>query len=164
VKVRELTPEELPAAWELGRLAFGGAAEAPPAALRPVPGVVRLGAFDDAGRLVGKITELPHEHWWGGRRVPAAGVSGVAVRPESRGSGVARTLLGALLQHARERGAAVSTLYPTVSEVYRSAGWEVAGALAAADLDTASLPRSRGTGDVDLRPGDAADLPRVTDL
>jgi predicted acetyltransferase len=161
--VRPLTVEELPGAWELGRLAFGGPAEAPAPALREVPGVVRFGAFDDAGRLVGKITELPHEHWWGGRRVPAAGVSGVAVRPESRGGGVARTMLGALLAHARERGAAVSTLHPTVTDVYRGCGWEVAGALSAVELDTAGLPRSVPDG-VELRPGGPADLPQVTDL
>ena len=162
--IRELTRDELPAAWEMGRLAFGGAAEPPPSALRAVPGVSRLGAFDDAGRLVGKIVELPHEHWWGGRRVPAAGVSGVAVRPESRGGGVARALLGALLAQARDRGAAISALHPTVSDVYRAAGWEVAGVLGAVDLDTAALPRPRGDDGVALRPGSTDDLPQVTDL
>jgi predicted acetyltransferase len=164
VRVRPLRPDELSEAWELGRLAFGGAADAPATALRPVDGVTRLGAFDDAGRLLGKITDLPHEHWWGGRRVPAAGVSGVAVRPESRGGGVARALLRALLEHAHERGAAVSALYPTVSDVYRAAGWEVAGLLGAADLDTAGLPRPRDTEGVVLRPGAAEDLAQVTDL
>jgi predicted acetyltransferase len=164
VTVRELAPEELPEAWALGRLAFGGDPEPPPTALRPVPGVVRMGAFDDAGRLVGKITELPHAHWWGGREVPAAGVSGVAVRPEDRGGGLARTMLRALLAHARDRGAAVSALYPTVSAVYRSAGWEVAGTFSSVALDTASLPAPRDTGAVALRPGDATDLPRVTEL
>ena len=126
--------------------------------------MTRIGAFDDAGRLIGSITDLPHEHWWGGRRVVSAGVSGVAVRPESRGGGVSRRLLTGLLEHARERGAAISTLYPTVSDVYRAAGWEVAGVLEAADLDTAGLPRTRGGADVRLTPGSAADLPRVTDL
>jgi predicted acetyltransferase len=162
--VRELTRDELVPAWEMGRLAFGGAAEPPPAAVRPVPGVSRLGAFDERGRLVGKIVELPHEHWWGGRRVPAAGVSGVAVRPESRGGGLTRVLLRAVLDQARERGAAVSTLYPTVSAVYRSAGWEVGGMLRSADLDTASLPRPREDEGVELRPGGPEDLPAVTDL
>ena len=41
------------------------------------------------------------------------------------------------------KGAAVSALYPTVSAVYRSLGWEVAGALRHVDLDTAALPRRR---------------------
>jgi len=164
LQIRELTRDELVPAWEMGRLAFGGAADPPPAAVRPVPGVSRLGAFDERGRLLGKITELPHEHWWGGRRVPSAGVSGVAVRPESRGGGVARALLGAVLSQARERGAAVSALYPTVSAVYRSAGWEVGGMLRSADLDTASLPRPRGDEGVELRPGGTEDLAAVTDL
>jgi predicted acetyltransferase len=166
VQVRPLRDDELATSWELGRLAFGGPAEPPASALRQVDGVVRFGAFDDAGRLVGKLTELPHEHWWGGRRVPAAGISGVAVRPESRGGGVARTMLAAMLAHARDRGAAVSALHPTVSDVYRSCGWEVAGALAAVELDTAGLPRPRpaDTAGVELRPGGPADLPQVTDL
>jgi predicted acetyltransferase len=162
--VRPLRDDELAPAWELGRLAFGGPAEPPPSALRQLDGVARFGAFDDAGRLIGKITELPHEHWWGGRRVPAAGVTGVAVRPESRGGGVARTMLAALLEHAHERGAAVSALHPTVTDVYRAAGWEVAGTLEAVHLDTAGLPRFRDTGEVGLVPGGPADLPRVTDL
>jgi predicted acetyltransferase len=164
ITIRPLTAEELPAAWDLGRLAFGGPAEPPPFVLREVPGVQRLGAFDDGGRLVGKVTDLGHEQWWGGRRVPAADVGGVAVRPESRGGGVARALLVELLGRARDRGAAVSALYPTVTAVYRALGWEVTGALRAADLDTAALPRPWDTGPVTLRPGGPADLPAVTDL
>ncbi|SDY60107.1 Predicted acetyltransferase [Modestobacter sp. DSM 44400] len=162
--IRPLTADDLPAAWELGRLAFGGPAEAPLHALREIPGTFRLGAFDDAGRLVGKVTDLAHEQWWGGRRMAAADVSGVAVRPESRGGGLARTLLTELLARVRDRGAAVSALYPTVTAVYRSMGWEVAGALRAADLDIAALPRPRDTGSVSLRPGGPDDLPAVTDL
>jgi predicted acetyltransferase len=162
--VRLLREDELGQRWELGRLAFGGPDEAPASSLRTVDGVSRLGAFDDAGRLIGSITDLPHEHWWGGRRVVSCGVSGVAVRPESRGAGVSRRLLTALLEHARERGAAISTLFPTVSDVYRAGGWEVAGVLEAADLDTAGLPRARSGQEVQLHPGTAADLPRVTDL
>lgn len=162
--IRPLTVDDLPAAWELGRLAFGAPPEAPPSALRDGPGTTRLGAFDDAGRLVGKVTDLHHEQWWGRRTVSAADVSGVAVRPESRGGGLARALLTELLARARDRGAAVSALYPTVSGVYRSLGWEVAGALRAADLDIAALPRERDAGPVRLRPGGPDDLPAVTDL
>jgi predicted acetyltransferase len=164
VTVRELTRDELPAAWQMGRLAFGGAAEPPPRMLREDDRMLRYGAFDGAGRLVGKITDHLHDQWWAGRVLPAAGISGVAVRPESRGGGVARAMLAAVLASARERGAAVSALYPTVSAVYRASGWEVAGVLGAADLDTASLPRPRQLAGVDVRPGDAGDLDLVTDL
>jgi predicted acetyltransferase len=139
--VRPLRDDELDDAWQLGRVTFGGPADPPPIAVRPVPGWLRWGAFDARGRLVGKATDLGHEQWWGGRRVPTADVGGVAVAAEARGAGVGRALLGAVLERARDRGAAVSALYPTVSAVYRTMGWEVAGALREVDVDTASLPR-----------------------
>jgi predicted acetyltransferase len=161
--VRPLRDDEIPAAWELGRVAFGGPPDPPPLAVQPVPGWQRLGAFDARGRLIGKCTDLRHEQWWGGRRVPTADVGGVAVTPEARGTGVARVLLTTLLERARERGAAVSALYPTVSAVYRSLGWEVAGALREVDLDTAALPRDLPPG-VRVLPGEAGDLAALRDL
>ena len=160
VTVRPLAGEDLPDAWQLGRVTFGGPADPPPTALRPVPGWTRLGAFDARGRLVGKVTDRGHEQWWGGRRVPTADVGGVAVAPEARGSGVGRALLTTLQQQARERGAAVSALYPTASAVYRSLGWEVAGALARADLDTAALPRTVPP-EVTVRPAGPEELGAV---
>ena len=161
--VRPLRDEELPDAWELGRITFGGPSDPPPMAVQPVAGWERLGAFDARGRLVGKATDLGHEQWWGSRRVPTADVGGVAVASEARGQGVGRLLLTTLLERARERGAAVSALYPTVSAVYRSSGWEVAGALREVDLDPAALPRDVPPG-VRLVRGEPGDLPAVRDL
>ncbi len=161
--VRPLADDDLAAAWELGRLAFGGPASAPEWALRPVDGVLRIGAFDARGRLVGKATDTGHRQWWGGRAVATADVGGVAVLPEHRGTGVARALLTDLLARGRERGAAVSALYPTVSAVYRSLGWEVVGALREVDLDTAALPRTVPAG-VQVVAGDPGDLRPVRDL
>lgn len=163
MQIRELAEGEIPAGYELGRLAFGGPPEMPEHLRRPIPGVLRIGAFDGQGRLVGKATDVGHEQWWGGRHVMAADVGGVAVAPEVRGGGVARALLGALLSGGRDRGAAVSALYPTVTGVYRSLGWEVAGSLVEGSLDTASLPVARVPG-VQLRPGDAADVPLLTEV
>lgn len=161
--IRSLTAQDMAASWDLGRLAFGGPAQAPPRALDPVPGVTRYGAFDSTGRLVGRATDVGHEQWWGGRRVVAADIGGVAVIPEARGGGVARAVLAALLEGARERGAAVSALYPTVSPVYRALGWEVCGTLTTVDLDTASLPRARPEG-VTVRPGGPEDVPLLTEV
>ncbi|WP_100499411.1 GNAT family N-acetyltransferase [Geodermatophilus chilensis] len=163
VTVRPLADEELPAAWELGRVAFGGPATAPEWALRPLPGLLRLGAFDERGRLVGKATDTGHEQWWGGRRLATADVGGVSVLPEHRGGGVARALLTDLLARGRERGAAVSALVPTVSAAYRRLGWEVVGALQRAELDTAALPSDPAPG-VRVRPGEPADLAVVDTL
>ncbi|MFC4105582.1 GNAT family N-acetyltransferase [Micromonospora zhanjiangensis] len=166
MQVRELTVDDLPAAWDLGRLAFGSAAtSAPEDALVPHPGVItRYGAFDADGRLLGRAIDVHDEQWWAGRRLVAADVGGVAVLPEARGRGVARALLTALLAGARERGAAVSALFPTVAAPYRSCGWEVGGSLRTVDLPTAALARHRPAEGYRVRPGDKADLPAVRDL
>ncbi|MBQ0991136.1 GNAT family N-acetyltransferase [Micromonospora sp. H61] len=164
VHVRELTADDLDAAWELGRFAFGSDPQRPAQTTATPAGLTRYGAFDDAGRLVGKAVDLHHDQWWSGRAVSAADVAGVAVAPEARGRGVARALLTALLQGARERGAAVSALYPTVAAPYRACGWEAAGVLRTVDLATAALPRHRPCPDLVVRAGTVADLPAVTDL
>ncbi|WP_446214868.1 GNAT family N-acetyltransferase [Micromonospora sp. IBHARD004] len=164
VTVRELTPDDLTDAWQLGRLAFGSDPQPPPHATAPVPGLTRYGAFDDAGRLVGKAVDLHHEQWWDGRTLSAADVGGVAVAPEARSRGVARALLGRLLRGAHDRGAAVSALFPTITAPYRACGWDVAGALRTVTLPTAALPRHRPAPHLTLRAGQAADLPAVTAL
>ncbi|PWR11641.1 GNAT family N-acetyltransferase [Micromonospora acroterricola] len=162
--VRELTADDLAEAWELGRFAFGSNPQRPPHATEVVPGMTRYGAFDDTGRLVGKAVDLHHDQWWSGRAVPAADVAGVAVAPEARGRGVARAMLSALLRGARERGAAVSALYPTIAAPYRACGWEAAGVLRTVDLATAALPRHRPDPRLTVRAGTAADLPAVAAL
>ncbi|MGC4846805.1 GNAT family N-acetyltransferase [Micromonospora sp. DT15] len=164
VHVRELTADDLDAAWELGRFAFGSDPQRPAHAPAPVPGLTRYGAFDDSGRLVGKAIDLHHDQWWSGRAVPAADVAGVAVAPEARGHGVARALLSALLRGARDRQAAISALYPTVAGPYRACGWEAAGVLRTVDLATAALPRHRPASHLTVRAGTPADLPAVDAL
>ncbi len=164
VEVRELTVDDVPAAWELGRLAFGYPPDTPPPASATLPGRTGYGAFDGDGRLVGRAIDLHHEQWWYGRRVVAADVAGVAVLPEARGRGVSRSLLRELLRGARERGAAISALYPTVAAPYRSCGWEVGGTMRTVDLSTAALPRTRPAPDLTVRPGTPADLPAAADL
>lgn len=160
--VRELTSDELADAWLLGRHAFGGPRSAPPPrALEPAAGVTRLGAFDGAGRLIGKANDLHHDQWWGGVPLHVADVGGVVVAPEARGRGVARSLLRRLLEGGRERGAALSALYPTVSAVYRSAGWAPVGALRSFDLPSSLLPRHVPTGALSVRPGAPADMPAL---
>ncbi|MFI0794734.1 enhanced intracellular survival protein Eis [Micromonospora rubida] len=162
--VRTLTPDELPTAWALGRHAFGSDPNPPPHATTATPGLTRYGAFDPTGRLLGKAVDLHHDQWWTGRTVTAADIAGVAVAPEARGQGVARALLTHLLRGARERGAAISALFPTTTAPYRACGWEVAGALRSIDLPTAALPRHRPAPHLTVRAGSPADLPAVADL
>ena len=164
VSVRELATEELPEAWELARRAFGASATPPPGVLAPAPGVTRYGAFDQAGRLVGRASELHHQQWWGGRMLSAADVGSLAVAPEARGRGVSRALLRAVLEGGRDRGAAVSALFPTASAVYQSAGWATVGAMRSVDVATAVLPRYRPGRVLAVRAGAAADVVAAREL
>ncbi|MGH3842269.1 MAG: GNAT family N-acetyltransferase [Pseudonocardiaceae bacterium] len=160
VEVRELAVDELPEAWQLGRLAFGmGRTDPPPAwALEARAGLTRYGAFDPAGRLIGKADDLHHEQWWAGGVLSAADVGGVAVAPEARGRGISRALLRRVLEGGRQRGAAISALFPTVSAVYRSAGWASVGAMCGLDIPTSALPWRRSGGRLSVRAGVPADL------
>jgi len=45
VELRELTVDDLPAAWELARIAFGAEREPPPGWLSDRPGRVNCGIF-----------------------------------------------------------------------------------------------------------------------
>jgi predicted acetyltransferase len=94
------------------------------------PEVVTLAgslAAYDGDRLVGTSRAVDMGQWFGGARVPCAGVAAVAVLPEYRGRGVAGHLMRQLLDERRARGDAVSTLYPANSELYRRLGYEFGG-------------------------------------
>ncbi|GIJ08054.1 enhanced intracellular survival protein Eis [Micromonospora andamanensis] len=160
--VRELTPDDLNDAWQLGRLAFGSDPQPPPPPA--ATGRTAYGAFDPTGHLIGKAVDLHDEQWWTGHCVPAADIAGVAVAAEARGTGVARALLTTLLRNARDRGAAISTLFPTTAAPYRACGWEITGQLRTLDLPTATLPRHRTDPRLTVRTGTTADLPATTEL
>jgi len=158
--LRELTADDAEAAWKLGSLAFGYHDRPLPENFAALPGRVTWGAFDASGRLVAKAVDREQGHWFGGRLVPASGVAGVAVAAEERRAGLARSVLTRLLAGARERGAAISTLYPTTPFPYRSVGWEEVGALTFYSLPTASLIGARSA-EVTLRPATVADVPGI---
>lgn len=162
--VRLLAVEDLPAAWELSRVAFGSERQPPPGWLEERPGRHGWGTFDGAGRLVAKAVDREQDHWFGGRLVPASGVAGVAVAPELRGTGLARRLLTTLLTAARERGAVISTLFPTNPAPYRRLGYEEVGALTWTSVPTSSLGGLSPPAEVSLRPAEAADVPAVLEI
>jgi predicted acetyltransferase len=163
LEVRQLDETDLDAAWRLGGLAFGSPLSGSSPRPRPSPDdpLVRWGGFDAAGRLVAKASDIHHEQWWGGRVVPASGVAGVAVEPEQRGRGATREVMTALLRHARERGAAVATLFCTSTAVYRALGFEACGVVRWVDIPTALLDRTGVPESIRLRPGDGSDWSAV---
>lgn len=159
--VRELTAEDDDAAYELGRLAFGGPRTPPGPRPNVRPGRRAWGAFDDAGRMTAKAVDLEHAYWYDGRPVPGTGIAGVAVAAESRGSGLPGRVIGALLAAARERGAAVSALFPTTVVPYRRLGWEVAGSLTWWSVPAADLAHAPVPAGTTLRAATEADVPAV---
>jgi predicted acetyltransferase len=161
VDIRLLEPEDADAAWTLTRSAFALEHRASPADRAPPSASRTWGAFDARGRLVGKATDRAQAHWFGGRLVGAAGVAGVAVEPELRRAGIGRRLMTQLLAAARDRGAAVSTLFRTTPIPYRRLGYEDAGALTWTTLPTASLAGLSGPAGLTLRRAETDDVPAV---
>jgi len=101
---------------------------------RLVAGGRYLGAFV-GGRPAAAAAIQDMRQWWRGRPVPMAGVSSVTVAPEYRGLGIGRLLMTALLDEIAARRYPLSALFPATMPLYRSLGWELAGA-----RDTAVIP------------------------
>jgi predicted acetyltransferase len=73
--------------------------------------------------VVGLAALYPLEVWLGGRRVPAFGIGSLAVAPEARRQGVARTMLGALHAEIASKAGALALLYPFQQRFYARHGY-----------------------------------------
>jgi predicted acetyltransferase len=93
---------------------------------RSGPTNIRL--LHEGGRPVAGLLRLPMGQHWGGRSVPMVGIAGVAVPPENRGRGYARRLMALAVRELADEGVALSTLYASTQPLYRSVGYEQAGA------------------------------------
>jgi predicted acetyltransferase len=76
---------------------------------------------------IGGLILIPMGQWFGGKRVSMTGIAAVAVEPHARGRGTAKHLLASMLHELREKGVALSALYPATNAVYRAVGYEIAG-------------------------------------
>jgi predicted acetyltransferase len=177
VEIRPLTlDDDFDAQLDLGQRAFGvvpaqhRASWLHAARRRAEQGRV-LGAFA-GGVPVGTALWHDMRQYWLGRPVACAGVAGVKVAPECRGRGIGRQLMTELLHLIAERGYPLSALYPATVPIYRSLGWELAGAKYRFSVPARSLlalrepdeeARGGGTGhrDVAVRRAGPADAARV---
>jgi predicted acetyltransferase len=139
--------------WSFGDLAQGAQNWLANAGLEHV----RVARRD--GRVVGGLAVIPMGQWFGGRSVPMLGIAGVAVAPETRGRGIALSLMRSTLAEARERGIPLSTLYPATLTLYRLAGYELAGARFRFTARLKDLPL--GPRDPLVLPIDAGDEPEI---
>lgn len=133
LEIRLITPDDdFAAQVDLGQRAFGTyspgqrASWLHVASLRASQGMF-LGAFVK-GQPAGAAMLHDMRQYWVGSAVPCAGVASVKVAPEYRGSGIGRRLMTELLDLIAARGYPLSALYPATMPVYRSIGYELAGA------------------------------------
>ncbi|MBW4620848.1 MAG: GNAT family N-acetyltransferase [Cyanosarcina radialis HA8281-LM2] len=89
-----------------------------------------------AGRVVGVLGIYQIGQWFGGSSLPMAGVAGVGVAPEARGTGVVTKLLTETLKELYGLGVPVSALYPATQRPYRKVGYEQAGTHVSFQIDT----------------------------
>ncbi len=73
------------------------------------------------------LLRIPMGQYFGSKSVPMSGIAGVAVGPESRGSGLATAMMTACIREIAAEGIALSTLYASTQHLYRKVGYEVAG-------------------------------------
>ena len=123
MEIRRLTDDHTDAMRPLFVEAFGGFDPPEPPVAIHAPGKTWWGAFVD-DRLVATALDRAYDSWFGGALVPTAGIGGVTITAEHRGSGILTPLLTTLLDAARGRGALVSTLYATSPGIYRRLGYE----------------------------------------
>jgi len=122
-------------------------------------GVGNVRAVHLDGRVAGGLLLLPMGQFFGGRRVAMTGVAGVGVAPELRGRGLAGELMRSVVREMRESGTPISTLFPATLPLYRSVGYEIAGATYEARLRPGSIGlRERAPG---MRPATDADASAI---
>jgi predicted acetyltransferase len=160
-QIRLLRPGDDPdAQLDLSERAFGpGSAADRDHRLRSLSRLIAagryLGAFCDGRPAAGAVIQDMRQ-WWLGRPVPMAGVSSVKVAPEYRGRGIGRMLMTVLLDEIAARGYPLSALFPATMPLYRSLGWELAGARDTVVIPARSLLRLVPP---DARPPEAGTVP-----
>lgn len=162
--VRALTADDAEASRRLGFEAFGMPA-APPTepAVVDQPGMLTYGAF--AGdRLVARLKDRAYDSWFGGTAVPTCGIAGVTVAMEDRGRGALSPLFGHGLAEARDRGAAVSGLFPSAARIYRRFGYELVGDYRTITISTSELAAAPAPSGTATRRAEIGDLPAVREV
>lgn len=155
------TADDLDGLWDLFRVAFG-AREAErerwlsgldPQRCLLVPG--------PRGEVAAASHIRPFQQWFGGRAVPLAGYSPVAVLPEHRGHGWGRDVTAGQFADLRERGEVIAGLYPAALALYRAVGFEAAGSYVQRRFPAADVGRIRPEAPVEVRRGTDDDVEAV---
>lgn len=108
------------------------------------------------GEIVGGYMMLPTGEFFGGRSVPAQGISAVVVDAACRRRGVAGALMRDCVSSARDSGAALAPLFAATVRLYRRWGWEVCTQTFRQIVRTRALSGFRGAGTVRAHPDRAS--------
>ncbi|MFT2817534.1 enhanced intracellular survival protein Eis [Leifsonia sp. A12D58] len=122
------------------------------------------GGFDGIDRLVAVADDYEFDSYFGGVRVPTAGIGGVAVAPEHRGNGLASALMKAIITGARERGAVISTLFGAAPALYRHLGYGMLANSYHWRIPTSSLVGIRSPAGYTLLRAEDSDRPEMLEL
>ena len=106
------------------------------------------GAFDENGKLMGRILNHKFDLYLDGETVRTGGIGGVATFPEYRDRGVVKNIFAELLPAAYEDGEVISLLYPFKHEFYRKQGYETVTAWNRYSFRPGLLCRYRFDGEV----------------
>ncbi|MFD7023046.1 enhanced intracellular survival protein Eis [Promicromonospora sukumoe] len=164
--VRRIEYADQPDYTRLGGEAFGVPATGPAVPTSEewaASGFREWGAFDADG-LAARLRVYGFTSWFHGARVPTAGVAGVAVEPERRGSGHIARMFDAALDEAREQGDVLSALFPSAPGIYRRLGYEVIGSFDDVDVPLQNLNRVAAPAGVVTRRATTADFDAVVAL
>jgi predicted acetyltransferase len=166
VDIRPFTPDDAEAVHVLAMRAFSSRVGTPMDPERPRIADDRRLVAEVDGRVVGHLGAWDLGQWFGGRRIPVAGISAVTVAPEVRGQRVGTQLLRAGLEQALDRGEPIASLFPLTRAIYRSAGFELAGAHPRATVTTAALAglAPPDADDLEVVPGGTDDVPAMAAL
>ncbi|MBW4625176.1 MAG: GNAT family N-acetyltransferase [Brasilonema octagenarum HA4186-MV1] len=96
--------------------------------------VIRVGE-----EVAGGLGIILMPQWWGGERVPMAGIAAVGIAPEHRGGGVALAMMQHTVKELHAKGVPISTLYPATQRLYRKAGYEQGGISSIWEVPTQSI-------------------------
>ena len=146
METRKFRPGDREALVRLGVLAFGESVSDWEAYFdpekNPLLDLDQVHAIEEDGEVRASATVLPLEVYVDGNPAPMGGVSAVMVHPAYRRRGYAGRLMRAVLTGMRERGTALSMLWPFAHSFYRSFGYELAGETVSYTLKPTDLPTS----------------------